>query len=310
MKRKFICFAFILMLIMGGQVLAAPTSLDKPEITGTYTYNGSNQKVNLINYDAALMSIAGNINVNAGTHQVTVSLIDKTNYQWSDGTTSNVVLDWVIEKQSIDMEVVMYNYYYGAEKAVPSVIGNIENGNVVYYYSKSNSNTGGTLWSTVKDSTGLEAGTYYMYAVVGETRDYKSTTTQPVMFKVIKSSIDVELQTNGSTYNGGWINGVVDAIITLPSEVSQITSVYYKKGSSDKYVYHENTTMNGNTVTITFDEEMNESVSFVGVNPAGKVITSATTALQIKIDRKSPQIVSIRKVLNGDEIEVSATVRD
>ena len=74
-------------------VEAAP---DKPvlSITGTYTYNGSEQTVTVTGFDSNTMEITGNKQTNAGTYTVTV----KPKTQWSDGTNSPVTVEWTIEK--------------------------------------------------------------------------------------------------------------------------------------------------------------------------------------------------------------------
>ena len=74
-------------------VEAAP---DKPvlSITGTYTYNGSEQTVTVTGFDSNTMEITGNKQTNAGTYTVTV----KPKTQWSDGTNMPVTVEWTIEK--------------------------------------------------------------------------------------------------------------------------------------------------------------------------------------------------------------------
>ena len=74
-------------------VEAAP---DKPvlSITGTYTYNGSEQTVTVTGFDSNTMEITGNKKTDVGTYTVTV----KPKTQWSDGTNSPVTVEWTIEK--------------------------------------------------------------------------------------------------------------------------------------------------------------------------------------------------------------------
>jgi len=78
--------------------------------------------------------------------------------------------------------VSMSNYTYGAATN-PSVSGYNGNPEITYYYNTTNSNQGGTPWSL--DAGGsLNAGTYYMYAVLAATDGYNAYTTAAVPFTV------------------------------------------------------------------------------------------------------------------------------
>ena len=121
-------------------------------------------------------------NVNAGT--ATVTITGKGNYAGAIGEKT-----FTITKANITPTVNMSDYVYGGTKADPSVNGNTGNGNVTYYYNTSNSNSNGTNWTTVTSSTSLSAGTYYMYAVIEETANYKGATTPTKEFRI--TSIDI-----------------------------------------------------------------------------------------------------------------------
>jgi len=78
--------------------------------------------------------------------------------------------------------VSMSNYTYGAATN-PSVSGYNGTPEITYYYNTTNSNQGGTPWSL--DAGGsLNAGTYYMYAVLAATDGYNAYTTAAVPFTV------------------------------------------------------------------------------------------------------------------------------
>ena len=78
--------------------------------------------------------------------------------------------------------VSMSNYTYGAARN-PEISGYKDNPVITYYYNTTNSNQGGTQWS--QDAGGsLNAGTYYMYAVLAATDCYNEYTTAPVEFTV------------------------------------------------------------------------------------------------------------------------------
>lgn len=62
----------------------------------TFTYTGQEQTYTIAESD--YYTISGNVQTNAGTHTVTVSLKDKNNTAWSDGTTEDKTYSFVINK--------------------------------------------------------------------------------------------------------------------------------------------------------------------------------------------------------------------
>ena len=125
--------------------------------------------------------------------------------QKADGTTKQFAAITMesVKKTEVSVTLNMESYTYGEEKAIPSVDGNTGNGEVTYYYNTTGSTSEGTNWSTVTSSTSLDAGTYYMYAVINETGSYTGATTNVVEFKVNKKTIETNWGTQILfTYNG------------------------------------------------------------------------------------------------------------
>ena len=83
-------------------------------------------------------------------------------------------------------KVSMGDYVYGETPSTPSLTDRTGNGSVTYYYTTTNSNSGGTKWENIQADT-LNAGTYYMYAELGETENYGSFTAACVQFRVVKA---------------------------------------------------------------------------------------------------------------------------
>ena len=83
-------------------------------------------------------------------------------------------------------KVSMDDYVYGETPSTPSLTDRTGNGSVTYYYTTTNSNSGGTKWENIQADT-LNAGTYYMYAELGETENYGSFTTACVQFRVLRA---------------------------------------------------------------------------------------------------------------------------
>lgn len=85
--------------------------------------------------------------------------------------------------------VSMADYTYNDAPSMPSLTYKVGDGSAVYYYGTENAASGGTEWENMQPTT-LDAGTYYMYAVIGETDNYKEFTTAAVQFVVKKAAPD------------------------------------------------------------------------------------------------------------------------
>ena len=85
--------------------------------------------------------------------------------------------------------VSMADYTYNDAPSMPSLTYKVGDGRAVYYYGTENTASGGTEWENMQPTT-LDAGTYYMYAVIGETDNYREFTTAAVRFVVEKAAPD------------------------------------------------------------------------------------------------------------------------
>lgn len=75
-------------------------TVDKPDISGNeFDYDGNYHGPDVTKYDHSLLSVTGNESeINAGDYVLVCSIIDKTNYKWTDGTDSDIEYNWVINK--------------------------------------------------------------------------------------------------------------------------------------------------------------------------------------------------------------------
>lgn len=138
------------------------------EIDGTFAWN---------NPDAVL---------NAGNQQATWKFTpaDTQNYAETTGTTTVRV-----NKAEQSGAVLMDNYTYNETPATPALTERKGDNSAVvtYYYSTTRINSSGTEWKDITPTT-LKAGTYYMYAVIGETGNYKAYTTEAKAFEIWKAA--------------------------------------------------------------------------------------------------------------------------
>ena len=102
-----------------------------------------------------------------------------------DGYSKSCEFTVTIKKATPSCTLTMADYTYGKTPSNPALTGTTGNGTVAYYYNTTNSNEGSTEWN---DSTALDAGTYYMYAVIGAATNYNAYTTPTKKFEVKKAT--------------------------------------------------------------------------------------------------------------------------
>ena len=103
--------------------------VNKPnKLSSRLFYSGQEQTG--VNYNAqdkdVLFTVSGNATAtNAGEYSATFALIDANNYEWNDETTTNVVIEWEIEKVPLYFSGTSWDYnsyepfiYDGEEKTV------------------------------------------------------------------------------------------------------------------------------------------------------------------------------------------------
>ena len=75
-------------------------------VENTFEYTGDEIVSDGSNFDPNKMNFSGNIKAtNVGNYSITVSLKDKDNYEWKDGTTTDLVLNWSITQATPDYTV-------------------------------------------------------------------------------------------------------------------------------------------------------------------------------------------------------------
>ena len=218
----------------------------------------------------------------------------------STDVTSNYAISYVagnltITKADISPTVSMSGYTYGGTKSTPTVNGNTGNGSVTYYYNTTNSNSGGTAWTNVTSSTSLNAGEYYMYAVVAETTSYKGATTNPVAFTISKAngSISFANTTVTKTYGDATFTNALtnsgDGTVTYSSNnttvatVSSTGLVTIKAAGNATITASVSDTINytyatkSATYTLTVNAKQLEAPTNVSISTAGVVSWDAVT---------------------------------
>ena len=129
----------------------------KPKIE-SYNLYYTGKKQTKLNYndseEGILFNIEGTKNaINAGEYSTTFKLLDKNNFEWSDGTSDDIILKWTIQKAQLTGSSARWNYdssfvYDGDEKSV-SIINLPEGLSVKNYIGTVTATDAGTYTADV-----------------------------------------------------------------------------------------------------------------------------------------------------------------
>ena len=127
--------------------------------------------------------------IKGGNYTVWYKIVGDNNHKDVDPQSIPVTIG---KSDRDEIVVSMSDYTYEQEEAIPTPVTSKtseelhENPKIKLFYNTTDSNEGGTEWKNMK-STSLNAGEYYMYAVVEETDSYRGYTTGTKQFTVNKS---------------------------------------------------------------------------------------------------------------------------
>ena len=215
--------------------------LDKVTLVkDTFEYTGDEIVPKDSNFDLNKMNFSGDIKAtNVGNYSITVSLKDKDNYEWKDGTTTDLVLNWSITQATPE---------YTVPTGLTSVKGKVLSDVVL---------PTGFTWNA--PATVLTAGT----------NTYKATFT-PVDTTNYKTITDIDIEVD--------VKNTFDVITSVPGGNGTITpsKIDVIEGSKVKITFTPNTgymvdkvlvngiekTATGNEIEITVDEEKTVEVSY------------------------------------------------
>ena len=214
--------------------------LNKPTASTTsFVYDGTSKGYSSF-HDSEIFEFTGtNTATNVGNYSLTISLKDKNNYEWKDGTTTDLVLNWSITQATPD---------YTVPTGLTSVKGKILADVVL---------PTGFTWNA--PATVLTAGT----------NTYKATFT-PVDTTNYKTIMDIDIEVD--------VKNIFNVITSVPGGNGTITpsKIGVIEGSKVKITFTPNTgymidkvlvngiekTATGNEIEITVDEEKTVEVSY------------------------------------------------
>lgn len=209
-------------------------------VENTFEYTGDEIVSDGSNFDSNKMNVSGDIKAtNVGNYSIIVSLKDKDNYEWKDGTTADLVLNWSITQATPD---------YTVPTDLTGVKG--ETLNDVTLPDR-------FTWNDA--STVLTAGTHTYKATYTpvDTTNYKTITDIDIEVYV-KDKFDVITSVNGG--NGSITPSKIGVIENTKVEITFTPDEGYM---IDKVLVNTvETTITGNKLELTVDEEKEVVVSY------------------------------------------------
>ena len=209
-------------------------------VKDTFEYTGDEIVSQDSNFDSNKMNVSGDIKAtNVGNYSITVSLKDKDNYEWKDGTTTDLVLNWSITQATPD---------YTVPTGLTGLKG--ETLNDVTLPDR-------FTWNDA--STVLTAGTHTYKATYTpvDTTNYKTITDIDIEVNV-KNTFDVITSVDGG--NGTITPSKTDVVEGTKVEITFTPNTGYM---IDKVLVNTvETTVTGNKIELTVNENKEVKVSY------------------------------------------------
>ena len=209
-------------------------------VENTFEYTGDEIVSDGNNFDSTKMNVFGDIKAtNVGNYSITVSLKDKDNYEWKDGTTTDLVLNWSITQATP-------NY------TIPTGLTGVKGDTL-----KDVTLPGRFTWKDA--STVLTAGTnkYKATYTPEDTTNYKTITDIDIEV-VVKNTFNVITSVDGG--NGTITPSKIGAVEGTKVEITFTPNAGYM---IDKVLVNiVETTVTGNKIELTVNEEKEVVVSY------------------------------------------------
>ncbi len=209
-------------------------------VENTFEYTGDEIVSQDNNFDSNKMNFSGDIKAtNVGNYSITVSLKDKANYEWKDGTTTDLVLNWSITQATPN---------YTIPTDLTSVKGKTLNDVTL---------PSGFTWND--ESTVLTAGTHTYKATYtpSDTTNYKTITDIDIEV-VVKNTFNVITSVDGG--NGTITPSKTDVVEGTKVEITFTPNTGYM---IDKVLVNTvETTVTGNKIELTVNEGKEVVVSY------------------------------------------------
>ena len=251
--------------------------------------------------------------VDAGDYIAEITVEEKTAF-----------IGYTINKATTSIPVVsMSGYTYAGTVSGPSIPESyVGDGTPTFYYNSSNSNEGGTVWDGITN-TSLDAGTYYMYAVISDGANYNGCTTGTTEFTVSPKPVTVSgITAEGKTYDGttsvtlsgsnATINGIEDG-----DELTVTATGVFENANAgvNKTVNIQTIKLGGsskdNYVLAALGQQTTATATIAQKSLSGAEVNLSTSSYVFDTSQKSVSVTSVKlenTVLSSNDFDVSGTL--
>lgn len=284
--------------------------IEEPKITG-WTYGQYSAETNAPDYkaekgnetavvefklqseaDSKYRPVADLSTLDAGSYNMRVS-VPKT----EDYGGLSMVVEFIVAKASISVNVDIISWTYGNEANAPSVDGNTAGGKVTYSYV----GTGDTAYEA-SETAPVNAGTYKVTATVAETTNYLGATAEKE-FTIAKKAITATVSAQDADYNGK----PHEASVTFDGKVGEdeLTASLLYNGEAEAPV-------NAGSYTVTVGSYGGAAIGNYDVSTAAGEVTFAISPKVLSYGDLDvqPEDADFNGVYDGKPHGVVATIKD
>ena len=232
-------------------------------VEDTFEYTGDEIVTEDSNFDQNKMNFYGDIKAtNVGNYSITVSLKDKDNYEWKDGTITDLVLNWSITQATPD---------YTVPTGLTGIIGETLNDVTL---------PSGFTWNDTTVVLTAGTNTYKATYTPIDTTNYKTITDIDIEINV-KNKFDVITSVNGG--NGTITPSKIDVIEGTKEEITFTPNSGYVVSKVMVNEVEKTSEVENNKIEITVTEEMTVEVTYKRKYTGGGGGSTSTTTYKITV---------------------------
>ena len=238
--------------------------LDKVTLVeDTFEYTGDEIVTEDSNFDQDKMNFYGDIKAtNVGNYSITVSLKDKDNYEWKDGTITDLVLNWSITQATPE---------YTVPTGLTGVKGETLNDVTL---------PSGFTWNDTTVVLTAGTNTYKATYTPVDTTNYKTITDIDIEINV-KNKFDVITSVNGG--NGTITPSKIDVVEGTKEEITFTPNSGYVVSKVMVNEVEKTSEVENNKIEITVTEEMTVEVTYKRKYTGGGGGSTTTTTYKITV---------------------------
>ena len=165
-----------------------------------FVYNGEEHTYGVS--DTSEYNVEGNVKTFAGKHTVTVTLLDKDNYVWADGTTDDLEYEFVIARAPsiITAKPAANDLTYNGEHQTIAKASMVSGGKMLYSVSYGTRKCSGIWYESIP--TVKEAGKYYVWFKVNGDENHEDIAPDYIEVVVKQKAVNVVWGETEFAYDG------------------------------------------------------------------------------------------------------------